>query len=124
MKLNELKVLLQMTDDYSKDPFLTLKLEEAIEFVQSNCNQSFLLDGVLTLPAVAKGVVASYVQYELNGNTGVKSESIGGMSQTFESSEERDNALIKRLSMAGLRKLRFRKIGRRDVYESYPYNSK
>ena len=114
LNIDELKALLQI-HDVSKDPFLILKLDEAIDFVCRVCNQDFKKDDTLTLPAVAKGVVATYVQYELSGNTGVKSESIGGMSQTFESSEERDNALIKRLGVAGLRKLKFRPIGRRQV---------
>lgn len=112
MNLNELKVLLEITDD-SKDAYLQLKLDEAIDFVKRVCNQEFIKDNKLTLPAVAKGVIATYVQYELNGNTGIKSESIAGMSQSFESSEERDNALINRLSVAGLRKIRFTPIGRR-----------
>ncbi|MEK5148771.1 phage head-tail connector protein [Psychrobacillus sp. FSL K6-4615] len=114
MNINELKELLQIHDD-SRDPFLTLKLAEAIDFVQGSCNQNFIKEDVLTLPATAKGVIATYVQYELNGNTGVKSESMAGMSQSFESSEERDNALIKRLSVAGLRKIKFIPIGRRRV---------
>lgn len=112
MDINELKVLLQINDD-SLDPFLAIKLEEAIDFVRSACNQDFMKNEVIVLPAVAKGVVASYVQFEMNSNTGVKSESIAGMSQTFETSEERDRALISKLSAAGLRLLRFRPIGRR-----------
>lgn len=112
MKLGDLKQLLKMplaeSDD---DVYLQLKLVEAIEWVQGVCNQSFIVNGALKLPSVAKGVVAQYVAFELQGNTGIKSESIAGMSQAFDSAEERNNALIKKLGSAGLRKLRFRSLG-------------
>ncbi|MGE8037889.1 hypothetical protein [Lysinibacillus sp. NPDC093692] len=97
--------------DTSNDAYLQLKLEEGIEWVQGVCNQSFIVNGALKLPSVAKGVVAQYVAFELQGNTGIKSESIAGMSQAFDSAEERNNTLIKKLGSAGLRKLRFRSLG-------------
>lgn len=112
MNLNDLKVLLKMPSTESEnDAYLQLMLEEAIEWVQGVCNQSFKVKGVLELPAVAKGVVAQYVAFELQGNTGIKSESIAGMSQAFDSAEERNNTLIKKLGSAGLRRLRFRPLG-------------
>lgn len=112
MKLTELKTLIQMKEsETTNDTYLQLKLEEAIEWVQGVCNQSFTVNGVLELPAVAKGVVAQYVAFELQGNTGIKSESIAGMSQAFDSAEERNNTLIKKLGSAGLRRLRFRPLG-------------
>lgn len=112
MELTELKVLIQIAEsDTSNDAYLKLKLDEAIEWVQEACNQSFLIDGVLKLPAVAKGVVAQYVLYELQGNSGIKSESIAGMSQSFDSADERNSALTKKLGSGGLRKIRFRPFG-------------
>jgi len=97
--------------DESTDAYLKLKLNEAIEWVQGVCNQSFIVNEVIKLPSIAKGIVAQYVLFELQGNTGIKSESIAGMSQAFDSAEERNDALIKKLSSAGLRKLRFRPFG-------------
>ncbi|UED81076.1 phage head-tail connector protein [Lysinibacillus sp. CD3-6] len=112
MELTELKILIQMNQsDESTDAYLKLKLNEAIEWVQGVCNQSFIANGVIKLPSIAKGIVAQYVLFELQGNTGIKSESIAGMSQAFDSAEERNDALIKKLSSAGLRKLRFRPFG-------------
>lgn len=112
MELIELKQRLQLpTDDVSNDTYLQLQLDDAIEWVQMVCNQSFVYDGVLALPNVAKSVVAQYVAFELQGNTGIKSESIGGMTQTFDSATERNQSLISKLSAAGLRKVRFRALG-------------
>ncbi|CAM5191447.1 hypothetical protein LSPH26S_05523 [Lysinibacillus sphaericus] len=37
--------------------------------------------------------VAQYVAFELQGNAGIKSESIAGMSQSFDSADERNNTL-------------------------------
>lgn len=112
MTLDELKKRLEIPpEDTSRDGYLEGILEEAIEWVQGACNQTFVINDVLTLPAVAKGIVAQYVGYELQGSAGIKSESIGGMSQTFDSVEERDQALISKLSKARLRKIRFRTFG-------------
>ncbi|MFC5541558.1 phage head-tail connector protein [Ureibacillus suwonensis] len=112
MTLDELKRRLQIPDeDTSKDEYLQDVLEEAIEWVQCVCNQDFLVDGELKLPSVAKSVIAQYVNFEMQNNAGIKSESIGGMSQTFDSVEERNQALISKLSSAGLRKLRFKPLG-------------
>jgi len=113
MILEELKIRLQIpTEDTSNDAYLTLILEDAISFVQTACNNDFMVNGVLILPTAAKNVVAQYVAFELQGNTGIKSESIGGMSQTFDSANERNNVLISKLSAAGLRRIRFRPFGR------------
>jgi hypothetical protein len=112
MTLDELKRRLQIPDeDTSKDEYLQIVLEEAIGWVQNVCGQDFIVDGELRLPAVAKSVIAQYVSFELQNNAGVKSESIGGMSQTFDSVDERNQALISKLSSAGLRKLRFKPLG-------------
>ena len=113
MDLQELKTRLQMDQtDTTNDTYLQLQLNDAIDWVQHVCNQSFMVNGVLTLNNVAKSVVAQYVSFEIQGNAGIKSESIGGMSQTFDSFTERNQSLIRKLSSAGLRKVRFRPFGR------------
>lgn len=120
MELTELKILLQLPEsDTSNDAYLQMKLGEAIDWVIRVCGQSFLVDEVLMLPRVAKGVVAQYVAFELQGNHGIKSESIGGMSQTFDSASERDSALISKLSQARLRKVRFTPYKRGFDYGAY-----
>lgn len=112
MTLDELKRRLQIpAEDASKDEYLQIVLEEAIGWVQNVCGQDFIVDGELRLPAVAKGVIAQYVNFEMQNNAGIKSESIGGMSQTFDSVDERNQALISKLSSVGLRKLRFKPLG-------------
>lgn len=120
MELKELKILLQLPEsDTSNDAYLEMKLGEAIDWVVRVCGQSFLVNDKLMLPRVAKGVVAQYVAFELQGNHGIKSESIAGMSQTFDSINERDSALISKLSQARLRKMRFTPYNRGYNYGSY-----
>lgn len=112
MKLQELKTRLQMEQtDEANDTYLQTQLDDAIEWVQRVCNQPFIVDGVLTLPNVVKSVVTQYVAFELQGNAGIKSESIGGMSQSFDSVSERNQSLMHKLSSAGLRRVRFRPFG-------------
>ncbi|WP_341320830.1 phage head-tail connector protein [Solibacillus sp. FSL H8-0523] len=114
MELQELKTRLQMEQtETANDAYLQLQLNDAIEWVQRVCNQSFIVDYALTLPNTAKSVVAQYVAFEMQGNAGIKSESIGGMSQTFDSATERNQSLISKLSAAGLRKVRFVPFGGR-----------
>lgn len=104
MDLDELKLRLGIPlDDASQDSKLTFMLEDAVDFVKRSCNNSFD-EG---LPPVAKRVIAKYVQFDLSKNDGIKSESIDGLSQTFESAEERNASLIAELSQAGLRRIRF-----------------
>lgn len=120
MELTELKILLQLPEnDTSNDAYLEMKLGEAIDWVVRVCGQSFLVNDKMMLPRVAKGVVAQYVAFELQGNHGIKSESIGGMSQTFDSANERDSALISKLSQARLRKMRFIPYNRGYNYGPY-----
>lgn len=108
MDLTELKQRLQIpTNDTTNDTYLQIQLTDAIDWVKRVCNQDFMVNNVLTLPNTAKSVVAQYVAFEVQGNSGVKSESIGGMSQSFDSVAERNQSLISKLSAAGLRKIRF-----------------
>lgn len=103
MELNNLKVRLQMPlDDETKDALLTELLSDAVSFVES-VTQKPLQD----LPQAVNGIIVKYIRYELQGNTGVLSETIGGMTQTFESSEARDAALSKELQKIAPRKVRF-----------------
>lgn len=107
MELQELKIRLQMDQtEIANDAYLQMQLSDAIEWVQRVCNQSFIVNEVLTLPNTAKSVIAQYVAFEMQGNAGIKSESIGGMSQTFDGVTERNQSLISKLSAARLRKVR------------------
>ncbi|MGA4517207.1 phage head-tail connector protein [Solibacillus silvestris] len=103
MRLNELKLRLKIPpDDTKNDELLLIYLDDALDFIQRTCNQIFD-----PLPPTAKKVATQYVAFELNGNGYVLSESISGMSQTYESSEKRDKSLTDTLRKAGLIKLRF-----------------
>lgn len=103
MDLAELKQRLGINEaDTSMDTKLQFALEDAIDFVTRSCNQTFDV-----IPNTAKRVIVKFVQYELLDNTGVTNESIGGMSQAFESSKDRNDTLLRELSSAGLRRIRF-----------------
>lgn len=114
MTLEELKVRLDISiEDTSRDAKLQLLLADAIDFVVRTCNQSFLVNEVVTLPPTAQNVVAAFVRSELSGNDGITSESIGGMSQSFESSDVRNSSLTSKLRKAGLIRVRFTPFGGR-----------
>lgn len=103
MRLNELKLRLRIPpEETANDELLLIFLDDAIDFVQRTCNQTFD-----PMPPTAKKVITQYTAFELNGNGYVLSESIAGMSQSFESSEQRDKSLTAILRKAGLIKLRF-----------------
>src|SRR5699024_3525050 len=104
MDLEELKLRLDIAvDDTSNDDRLTLMLEDAIDFVRRICGREFD-----PLPPTVKSVITKFVQYEYSGmNDGVVSESIGGMSQTFGSKEERDRSLTDELRRARLIRMKF-----------------
>lgn len=119
MTLEELKVRLEIPiEDTSRDARLLLLLVDAIDFVVRTCNQTFLKNDVVNLPPIARNVVAAFVKSELNGNDGVTAESIGGMSQSFESSEVRNSYLTSKLRKAGLIHVRFTAFGGRR-YDTY-----
>lgn len=114
MTLEELKVRLDIPlEDTSRDAKLILLLVDAIDFVVRTCNQTFLVNDVVTFPPIAQNVVAAFIRSELSGNEGVTSESIGGMSQSFESSDDRNAALTSKLRKAGLIRVRFTPFGGR-----------
>lgn len=114
MTLEELKIRLDIpVEDTSQDEKLILLLVDAIDFVVRTCNQSFLSNEVVALPPTAQNVVAAFVRNEISGNDGVTSESIGGMSQSFESSDARNIALTSKLRKAGLIRVRFTPFGGR-----------
>lgn len=103
MKLYELKLRLRIpADQTDNDELLLVYLDDAIDFVQRTCNQEFD-----PMPPVVKKVATQYVTHEFYGSGAVLSESIAGMSQTFESSDQRDNHLTGMLRKAGLLRLRF-----------------
>lgn len=113
MTLNELKILLQMSlTDESLDKYLTMKLASGIEFVQRVCSDDFMKNGEVLIPALVKDVVADYVAFELLGK-GIQSESIAGMSQSFQSATERDVSLTNKLREAGYIQIKFFPLGRK-----------
>lgn len=102
MTLDDLKA--RITVGTVNDATLQVKLDDAIDFVCGYLNNWFISED---MPNRVKSIVAKYVDSNIlfAENTGVKSESIGGMSQTFETSEERDKALKKELRDTGLRRV-------------------
>lgn len=109
MTLEELKVRLGATT--ASDEYLKFLLDDALVFVESACNQTFR--DAETFPQGLSPIIAKYVKYELQGEDLVKSETIGGMSQTFTSKSELKQSLISDLSRLGLRKIRFTPFGGR-----------
>ena len=102
MRLDELKTRLGTTS--ASDAQLLLLLEDAILFVETQCGGNY--------PEAAKSVVMKHVKYALNDSGNIRSESLAGMSQTFASQEEMQNALIAELGKLGLRRIRFVPLGR------------
>lgn len=108
MTLDELKV--RLGDVTATDDQLHYLLEDAVIFVESACGRTFPLDE--TFPKELKPIITKYIRYELAGDEMVKSESIGGMTQTYNDKEDLRKSLISELSRLRLRKLRFTPIGR------------
>lgn len=106
MTLDELKERLGIAaEDTSRDGQLSYMLADAIAFVEAECGNV----AVTRLPQTVNKVIMRYVQYELHTTPGVLTESLAGMSQTFESSEARDKSLSRDLGKLGLRMIRFQK---------------
>lgn len=99
MTLDELKIRINATAD---DLVLQTKLDDAIDFVCGYLHRTF--NDEKPMPLKVKRIVAKYVQSELTLTDGIKSESIDGLSQTFESKSERENAIKAELRSTGLRK--------------------
>lgn len=108
MQLSELKTRLEPI--VIEDAKLQLLLDDAIAFVETVCNRKFSLDN---FPKQLSPIITKYVRYELEHDATVKSESIGGMSQTFTSRDELTNQLVDDLSYTGLRRVRFVPFGGR-----------
>ena len=104
MTLEELRARVDTTVE---DAPLQVKLDDAIDFVEGYLNQSF--DDDNPMPGRVKRIIAKYVGSELSfdGAEGIKSETLAGMSQTFESREERDSAFKSLLRATRLRKLKW-----------------
>lgn len=87
MTLAELKALLGIPDeDTSQDAMLQLYLEAALEQAVTYCNRFDWSQDPLVLPAsITLGIVRFVrIKQDLDGRSvGVQSESIGGMSQSF-----------------------------------------
>lgn len=109
MTLDELKARLGMhAEESPRDAQLQYFLDDAIAFVEAECNTP-----LARLPTTVNAVIMRYVQYELLGTAGVLSETIGGMTQSFESAEARNKALSSELAKLGLRQIRFTSLGGR-----------
>lgn len=92
MTLAELKALLGVAaEDTSKDAYYTLALESGLLAAQEYCNRLDFLTlvdaetGLLVLPAAVKLGIVEWIKANeaQSERSGVASESIGGMSQTF-----------------------------------------
>jgi hypothetical protein len=84
MTLDELKIRLKIPiEDTSQDAYLQVALEDAIDQVQTYCNNPFLSEnGELSLPPAVKQAVAKLVKaYQENSN--VASQALGDMSKSF-----------------------------------------
>lgn len=77
MELSELKVRLKVTDT-SQDEFLSVALQDAIDYVKTYCNNNFA-DGI---PGGVKKGIALIVK-SMNENNNVASQSLGDMSKSF-----------------------------------------
>ncbi|RYI25194.1 hypothetical protein EVU96_24835 [Bacillus infantis] len=79
MSLEELKLRLKMAkDDTSQDEYLTLTLEDVLDYIKVDCNQEFE-EG---LPSAVKMAAAKIIR-SLQENSNVASQSLGDMSKSF-----------------------------------------
>lgn len=87
MDLQELKTRLKISDN-SQDEFLTIALEDAIDYAKSWCNNQFA-EGI---PSGAKKGIALIVK-SMGENGNVASQSLGDMSKSFFQGATMDEAL-------------------------------
>lgn len=105
MTIDELKLRLGKTS--ATDEQLLLLLDDAMTHITRVCNRSFTpqeLKDYGLHPMIAK-----YVRYELEAEDLVKSETIGGMTQTFHTKDDLLQSFTSELSRLGLRKLSFKR---------------
>lgn len=82
MDLQELKTRLKISDN-SQDEFLTIALEDAIDYAKSWCNNQFLDEsGSESLPPTVKKAVSLIVK-SMSENSNVASQSLGDVSKSF-----------------------------------------
>ncbi|WP_026678212.1 phage head-tail connector protein [Fictibacillus gelatini] len=84
MELDELKTRLKISlSDTSQDAFLSVALEDAIDYTKTFCRQDFLDEnGNMVLPSGVKQSITKLVKaYQENSN--VASQSLGDMSKSF-----------------------------------------
>lgn len=79
------------SDDQSQDKILSIALEDGIEFAKSWCRNRFP-DG---LPGPVKRGIVKMFEIDNTITDGVVSESIGGMSQTFEDGDNKYASVFK-----------------------------
>lgn len=82
MTLEELKIRLKTTDS-SQDAYLSVALEDAIDYAKKYCRNDFLDEnGNAVLPSGVKQAITKLVKaYQENSN--VASQSLGDMSKSF-----------------------------------------
>lgn len=86
MTLDELKTRLKVSDN-SQDAYLSVALEDAIEYVKDYCGDQFA-DG---LPGGVKRAITLLVRLT-NENSNVASQSLGDMSKSFFQGQTFDEA--------------------------------
>lgn len=84
MELPELKIRMKLPlTDTSQDAYLTIALEDAIDYAQTYCNQTFTDGfGILDIPPSVKKGIALIVK-SMGESSNVASQSLGDMSKSF-----------------------------------------
>lgn len=103
MSLYELKARLEIPQEHTEDDEeLLMLLHDSLDYVERTCNQTFD-----PLPPTVKRVMVEHVKNAFDNRLYVLNESIGGMSQSFESSNDIEDHLYNTLRRAGLLRLHF-----------------
>lgn len=103
MELSELRMRLDVSEEDVSDVKLQLLLDDAVDWVQRVCRQSFVdEEGNLQLPSVVKKTIAKYIDFDLNSTDGVKKEEIGDTKFEYYDLEQLNMDLLKDLKAAGL----------------------
>ncbi|WP_262417705.1 phage head-tail connector protein [Bacillus sp. YC2] len=97
MELSELKTRLGIpVDDETQDACLQIELDDAIEHAVDYCNNPFTnKEGELFLPSPIKKGIALMIKIDRTGQPGVTAHSIGGMSKSFASEDEKYQAVYR-----------------------------
>jgi hypothetical protein len=78
---------------------LKIDLEDAFDFVVSNCHNEFTdATGAITIPGAVKKAIALLIKIDSGkggAKLGIKSQSIAGMSKSFAADDQRYDAVYK-----------------------------